>query len=339
MKLLAGLPFAAMAGCATNPVGARPAAAAAEQTPFRFKETGKTSFGTWRVDVTCTPSRWRPGVSMDLLVSLLLSPGMLPTLRQAVVDPEAMPLLVTSERCFDAAGILRLPSDERMSTLLTPCGLAIEGGSTGAVSRATGAYRNPVDELAGLPHASLRHDVSGAHAVFHLRFALPADMPPGIYRLRCDFGVQPENGASAYARLGFRWQSRDGNTRPAPFAAGPGNRQGHQGQRGRCVTQKPRVYAVLLARYNSNGSRGVVAREDENHFALSNRNIIPDETVLPLLNPQGKPAAYSLEPQFRGRFHRPPPQHPLGLRVGRALRQVTEPSGSMIDLGSAPSKA
>jgi len=45
---------------------------------------------------------------------------------------------------------------------------------------------------------------------------------------------------------------------------------------------RPRIYAVLLARYNSNGSRGVVAREDADHFALSNRNIIPDDTVLPL---------------------------------------------------------
>lgn len=339
MKLLAGLPFAAMAGCATNPVGARPAAAAAEQV-LRFKETGKTSFGMWQADVTCTPARWRPGVSMDLLVSLLLSTGMLPALRQAVVDPEAVTLLVTSERCFDAAGIMHLPSDERMSTLLTPCGLAIEGGSAGAVSRATGAYRNPVDELAALPLASLQHDVSGAHALFHLRFALPADMPPGIYRLRLDFGVQTRKRRfSLCENSAFAGKSRDKEYGSCAYS--PPVPVSGRDVRGREVDAsriKPRVYAVLLARYNSNGSRGVVAREDENHFALSNRNIIPDETVLPLRNPQGKPAAYSLEPQFPADSIDPNRNIPWDYTSGILSVQVTGPSGTMIDLGSAPFK-
>jgi len=43
-------------------------------------------------------------------------------------------MLITAERTFDAGGVLRLPSDERMSSLLTPTGLAIEGGVQGAVT-------------------------------------------------------------------------------------------------------------------------------------------------------------------------------------------------------------
>ena len=139
IELLAALPFAAMGGCASQTVRKTPAAAA--DRGFRISAGGKTSYGTWHLDATCTPSGWRPGTAVDLVASLTLSPEMLPNLVRAVGEPEEIILLLTSERSFDGSGILRLPSDERMSTLLTPGGLAIEGGTTGAISRATGSFR------------------------------------------------------------------------------------------------------------------------------------------------------------------------------------------------------
>ena len=172
------------------------------------------------------------------------------------------------------------------------------------------------------PLRLLQHDVSGAHALFHLRFALPADMPPGIYRLRLDFGVQTRKRRfSLCENSAFAGKSRDKEY--ASCAYSPPVPVSGRDVRGREVDAsriKPRVYAVLLARYNSNGSRGVVAREDENHFALSNRNIIPDETVLPLRNPQGKPRRLQSGASISGRLHRPQPQHPLGLHVRNPLR-------------------
>jgi hypothetical protein len=277
---------------------------------------------------------------MDLLVSLRLSPEMLHNLGQTIANPEAVALLVTSERCFDASGIMRLPSDERMSTLLTPMGLAIEGGSAGAVSQATGAYRNPVDQLATLPLASLRQDASGARALFHMRFGLPADMPPGIYRLRCDFGVQARRRRFSLCEgSAFAGKSRDREYSSCAYS--PPVAVSGKDERGRQVdaaTIRPRVYAILLGRYNSNGSRGVVALEDAGHFALSNRNIIPDETVLPLYNPQGKPAVYSLEPQFAADSIDAHRNIPWDYTSGMLSVQVTEPTGATVDLGSAPFK-
>jgi hypothetical protein len=44
---------------------------------------------------------------------------------------DSLIVLVTAERSFDADGWLRLPSDEKMSTLLTPTGLGIKGGIQG----------------------------------------------------------------------------------------------------------------------------------------------------------------------------------------------------------------
>src|SRR5208282_2934938 len=85
MKLFAGLPFAAMAGCAAGPVQGPPVVKVGRG--LRYKEEGKTSFGTWQTDVTCTPSQWRPGAAIDLLMSLALSPDMLPNLGRAVGTP------------------------------------------------------------------------------------------------------------------------------------------------------------------------------------------------------------------------------------------------------------
>ena len=62
VRLLAALPFAAMAGCATKQGRPRPVVRM-EGRGLRFHEEGKTSFGTWGADVTCSPSQWRPGAA------------------------------------------------------------------------------------------------------------------------------------------------------------------------------------------------------------------------------------------------------------------------------------
>ncbi len=299
MRLLSVLPFTGIVGCAATERRTDPTIGQGDRG-LRFHEEGRTSFGAWQADVTCGPSRWKPGAALDLLVSLVLSPEMLPNMRQTLGSPDAVILLVTSERCFDAGGLLRLPSDERMSTLLTPAGLAIEGGSIGAVSQVTGGYRNPVDQLASLPWASLRHDDAGTHALFHLRFPLPGDIPPGIYRLRCDFGIQARRRRFSLCEDSpFAGRTREAEYTSLAYSPPIGcDGTDVGGKPVDASTIVPRIYAVLLAQYNSNGSRGVVAREDARGFALSNRNIIPDETVLPLYDQRGKRAAYSLEPQF-----------------------------------------
>jgi len=63
-------------------------------------------------------------------------------LAAAGIKPDSFILLVTAERTFDSGGHLRLPTDQYMSTLITPTGLPIEGGPQGAVTnRFGGPYR------------------------------------------------------------------------------------------------------------------------------------------------------------------------------------------------------
>ncbi len=186
---------------------------------------------------------------------------------------------------------------------------------------------------------SLKHDAAGTRALFHLRFLLPADTPPGIYRLRCDFGISARRRFSLCEGSPFAGRCREREYASGAFS--PPIHVNGRDIRGIEVDASrltPRIYAVLLAQYNSNGSRGVVAREDAGRFALSNRNIIPDETVLPLLNQQGKRAVYSLEPQFAADSIDPHRNIPWDYASGMLSVQVTEPAGRQIDLGSAPFK-
>ena len=102
--------------------------------------------------MTASPQRWQPGAALRVQANLRVSEPHLAVLNQAGIKVDGFVMLVTAERTFDADGWLRLPSDERMSTLLTPTGLAIEGGVQGAVTNRFGyRFRTPVDELVTVP--------------------------------------------------------------------------------------------------------------------------------------------------------------------------------------------
>lgn len=134
-----------------------------------FSDGGSSSFGDWQADVRFSPAAWNSGADLDLDVVLHLSPAMVQALAAGNYPIEAVLMLVTSERCFDTAGWLRLPSDDRLSTLITPTGLAIEGGNVGAVSKSVGSrHRNPVDQLRRIPASQIQQSSDSSW----VRFAL-----------------------------------------------------------------------------------------------------------------------------------------------------------------------
>ena len=98
---------------------------------------------------------------------------------------------------------------------------------------------------------------------------------------------------------------------------------------------QPRFPWVLLASYNSNGYRGVVADEDRGRFALSNRSIIPDEVILPLYNDAGARLSYSLEPQFPADTIDALQNIAWNWSSGELSAIVIGPDGSRVDLGTA----
>src|SRR5436190_22636572 len=95
----------------------------AAAAPRSFAVSGHTNYGNWTGDVRFSPTVWKPGDTVTVDATLKLVGRHLQTLSADLnMQPDNFVLLVTAERIFDANGILRLPSDQTMSTLITPTG-------------------------------------------------------------------------------------------------------------------------------------------------------------------------------------------------------------------------
>ncbi len=309
---------------------------------MRFSHTGYTNYGDWFADVAATPTRWQPGDPLRVQAKLRVSDPHLAVLNQAGYKVDGLVALLTAERTFDADGWLRLSSDERMSTLLTPTGLAIEGGVQGAVTKRYGyGFRTPVDELATVPLTATQRLENYRQATFTFQTKLPADLPPGIYRLRVDYGYTVKGrtynlNAEAFARRGFP----KGKVTESQMYSPPVRADGTHVS-GRAVDAakiQPRIPWVILGNYNSNGYRGVVAEEDASRFALSGRNLIPDEVILPRYDENNPKVAlsYNLEPQFPADTIDGPSNIPWDYTKGELTVEVTAPDGKVTNLGTAP---
>ncbi len=307
------------------------------QAPLTFASSGHTFHGDWHVDATLSRSTWQPGDRLTIQASLRVDADLLPGLSRAGIKASQVCLLVTAERTFDADGWMRLASDERMSTLLTPTGLAIEGGVQGAVTNRYGyEFRTPFDQFVT---ANVAWPQPALSYTFSISAALPADLPPGLYRLRFDVGVRVGtrlyniNGFS-FAVRGFSDQAGTNCYFYSPVVAANGTHVS-----GRTIDAsglQARFPWLLLAQYNSNGYRGVVADEDAARFATSDRSIIPDEVILPLFDDRGNRLAYSLEPRFPTDTIDPLVNIPWNWSSGEITVRITDPGGGVTTIGPAP---
>ncbi|MBM3128314.1 MAG: hypothetical protein FJ009_06715 [Chloroflexi bacterium] len=308
---------------------------------IRFADVGNTTFGEWRTETVITPAKWTPGAPLKIQTTLRFSDTYFNVLGMKGLKPDTFLMLVTAERTFDADGILRLPSDERMSTLLTPTGLGIEGGVQGAVTTRFGyRFRTPVDELVTVPLTTAQKIENGRAITFNVATKLPDDLPPGVYRLRFDYGAAMKNrqanlNAEGFARRGFPKGPCDSESYSPPILASAKHVSGTMID---AATIKPRVPWTILANYNSNGYRGVIAQEDQKNFALSIRNLIPDDIILPMYdenNPKNV-LSYTLEPQFPADTIADRQNIPWDYTQGEWTIKITQPDGKTVDLGNAP---
>jgi Zn-dependent metalloprotease len=344
-RAAAGVVLLCVAVAGPRPAAAQNTAAAVAEgqggSPFVFAGSGETRFGTWRAEVDVSTDRWSPGEPLQVDVAVHIGAAHLAAMAAAGIKADRLCVLVTAERTFDADGWMRLASDERMSTLLTPTGLAIEGGVQGAVTNRFGyPFGSPLDQFQTIAASAL---VTGASADWKRADAqftavLPGDLPPGLYRLRVDLGVMA--GSSRYNLNGYTFASRPfapdvGTYFYSPVAAGASGIHA-SGRRVDAAGIRPRFPWVLLATYNSNGYLGVVADEDRGRFALSNRSIIPDEVILPLYSDGGSRLSYSLEPQFPADSIDALQNIAWNWSSGELSLKVVGPDGSRVDLGTAP---
>lgn len=269
---------------------------------FAFSTTGHTRFGDFSTQLTLDGTAWKPGQKVAVKAELSLSSGYLAALATGGLNPDRILLLLTAERTFDADGWMRLPSDEKMSTLVTPTGLAIEGGIQGAVTGRFGyPFKSPFDLLLEQPPSAFTAEGTAQKATFTGEATLPDDLPPGLYRIRVDGGLRM--GTKVLNLNGYTFASRPFSSEAGTWTYGyspllPASGTHASGRAVDAAAIPARVPWVLLGSYNSNGYQGVVAEEDAGRFALSPRTIMPDEVVLPRYDTAGKALTYSLEPSF-----------------------------------------
>ena len=310
--------------------------------PLEFIGHGYTDYGSWTSDVIVSDNQWQSGQALNIQSSLTVLQSHIDGLTKGTAKVDGFCLLITAERTFDAGGVLRLPSDERMSSLLTPTGLAIEGGVQGAVTNRFGYdFRTPVDEFATIPLSSAQKNGNQVQVFFNVATTLPKDLPPGIYRLRFDYGVT--YGKSNYSLNGETFASRPATVTTgfqqaeSDFYSPPIRASGTYvtGQQIDATQIQPRIPWLILANYASNGYYGAVADEDKSTFALSGRNLIPDDVILPLYAGDNKTKlSYSLEPQFPEDTIDANSNIPWAFNSGEISIQVTGPDGKMTDLGT-----
>ena len=323
LALAACLVLAAFpASAAQQPRRAPDGASAVE--PRSFTGSGHTVYGDWQATVATDGESWRPTQALALNIGFQFPDTQIAAMAGAGIKVDRLCVLVTAERTFDPDGWMRLASDERMSTLLTPGGLAIEGGVQGAMTTRYGyQFKSPFDQLVTVPVTQLAPGpVAGTHlATFRVAGDLPGNLPPGLYRLRFDFGVLV--GTRVYNFNGFAFASRPFSSEAgtntyfySPVIAASGRHaSGRQVNAGNIQARFP---WLLLSNYNSNGYRGVVADEDAARFATSDRSLIPDEVILPMYDEAGTTRLSVLARTAVPRRHdRRVPEHRLGFRERR----------------------
>lgn len=302
-----------------------------------FEDTGWTSHGEWSARISVSPAWWAPGDAVTIRGALRLTQAHLNSLQAAKIPPASLVVLATAERTFDAEGRMRYSSGERMSTLLTPTGLPIEGGVQGAVTKRYGYWANtPLDQQVTLPLQPVPVTDGALEIPFELKQALPQNLPPGLYRVRLDYGVS--TGKATYSLNGDSFARRNfpvGRV-PESYHYSPPIRSNGFHVSGRWVDASeiaPRVPWVLLASYNSNGYRGVVAEEDQGWFALASRILIQDDVILPLFDTAGRIVSYNLEPQVTLDTIEARANVPWDMEKGDLRVVVTGPDGKVMDLG------
>lgn len=294
--------------------------------------TGKRAgLGNWSGTISSGPESWTPGLSFTVHAEVSPPSGLYEMMKSAGHPPDKLIALVTAERTFDADGWLRLPSDEFMSTLLTPTGIPIEGGVQGPVTDRFGyAFRTPVDVLVEKPFASWP-------VAFDAPVTLPADMPPGLYRLRVDFGVRSGNGY--YSLYGTGLGSRPFRpSRGSYLYSGihPSSGVDALGRTIDATALQARLPFVLLASYNSNGYQGVVADEDQARFGISSRNLIQDDVILPRYWTGGGEIRYSLEPSLPADRIDPYSNISWDFTRGELSLEITAPDGTVTSQPATP---
>lgn len=206
-----------------------------------------------------------------------------------------------------------------VSTLFTPTGLPIEHEAGGETIGVIGGEF-------GVQSCGSEHSLD---VPVNLTFTVPSDLTAGVYQPTLFVLPHNESIRSDDEQLMVIWYDVDPLIKLPPLVVGE--------------VASPHIPWVLLGDYPVNGSRGIMAREDANQFAMLTRVVTPpSQATIPRLDGRsGQPITYQLEPgsnwlSSTDRRQANAPYIPLKLPAGDLTIQVQKPDGSVDTLGPAP---
>ncbi len=320
----------AVAGCQTkSPVKMR-----LNDDVVRF--SGATYHGgEWRLDVRGVKPALRPGETFEWLLDYEMSGE---DYRRVIPSLDSVGVALAARRMFDADGRFKDQSGTFYSTQLTPSGLPVEGQQWFiASSYFGGPYRTPLDIYREIPKSKLSAGADRIRFRLPLRVTIPADFPAGVYRLELAVvanvrGEQirlPLLLAVDQSLFGCNLPYQDAVFAPLLF---PPVRIGEP--------RPPRMVWTLFSSYPNQGVAGVVAKEDEKHFAVTTRVKLPTRYTLPCV-PERDACEFPVEPDmptlnrmhyFQIRDFVTQPFEPDWSR-GSYTATITNPDGKVVKLG------
>ncbi|NTU50611.1 MAG: hypothetical protein HGA87_07050, partial [Desulfobulbaceae bacterium] len=301
--------------------------------------------GSWSATIITPATSLQSGQSISVTVDLTLISGVVEALLRKNNKLDKIVLLLTAERMFDGNGWQHRHSDEGMSTILTPTGVPIFGGSHGAISPRFNNYpfRTPIDELVELPLPGIANPQT-IH--FQLNARVMQGIPPGLYRLRANFGVRANYSSTSNPNNYYYYDLHYSNFTRHTFHDGsyaysspllPARGTDASGQYIDATALKASLPGVMLTGYNSNGYSGVVCDEDSTRFALGQFSIMHDEIVLPKVSPAGYSYSYNLEPFFPFEYTFYPRDNiDWDWTKGALSYEITNPDGTLTSQPATP---
>jgi hypothetical protein len=295
--------------------------------------------GNWTANVVYTPLVWETNAKVSIGISVNVSREVYNDFRAHNQRIDNACVLVTAERDFDPQGYQHVPWDNTVSTILTPSGLPIEAGGSATISRYNGyTQKSPVDIMIEVPYSTftVANATGWASGTLYGSFNLSNNLPPGIYRLRLDFGFRAGtkyidfNNATIGTRPTLLNSVSCQYSPPIPASGWAVN--GTWVDASQIVR---RSYWDLLWDYSSNGYRGVVALEDQTKVAISPRSMIHDAVILPKMDVSGNAISYNLEPNFLLDNDNTQRNIPMNYRSGQWTVKITLPNGTIVNLGTA----
>ena len=303
--------------------------------------------GAWEAAVRLNQDAYQPGDKIAVEADLQVDS---PYLAENLTHIDGLVACLTAERLFDARGDPHSRVNINASTVLTVTGQPISSYHLGQPSHKLGkTYTGPVDEIAVVRVANLEKRGGRLRAHFSLSRTIDADFPAGYFRPEINFYVLQKDEVIPLALYPGFQKIVEQNL---PIHLYDVLRQAFTVHHLPVVRVKdpapPRMIWTLLAGDYSNGTLGVVAREDEGRFALSSNRAFQARFVAAMTDPAGAPITYRLEPGFpllddfclpdvAGRSQeRSLPTIPLNYRSGELAVTVIEPDGARVELGPTP---